>query len=428
MKTRFVSLLTYLDLRRLGEACAKAAKYGRLLFFVFGFSCLAQEKDRGVINDPDGYVNVRRSKSTSSPIVARVKDNEPFTFELDEDMDWCKVTLRSGKTGWMHRSRIRLYFTEADLPEQPGPEGASEIAALTKTVAGVDYHTLARQAAQGDPEAQKKFFGLAEHVDGAAGESYAMDLNVMVHLLGDEKLATFLAAQPVSFLVLTRRAILEAFEMALTPPRYLKLHFPKTHALFLRRQLVDWPSPDGRFAIRKAFSDAEDISISKVTRAELIEKSTGKVLLNLTPDDIGIGSSREGHVLWAPDSKRFAYLSMNLQMGDGNLFSNPPRPPTKKQTTVYQDTGDGFAKVDLPLSEPPGKKDDPELKGAVVGHEYIEPVRWQEQNVLILERHDYYESTHPDGSIKGVGRLWEITVSFGADGKPDVKWKRAEPK
>ena len=412
----------------MGKACADGVKHGCLLVFAFGFSCLAQGPDRGVINDPDGYVNVRRSKSTSSPVVARVKDNEPFTFEPDEDMDWCKVTLRSGKTGWMHRSRIRLYFTEADLPQKPGPEGASEIAELSKAVAGVEYHTLARKAAQGDQEAQKKFFGLAEKVDGAAGESYAMDLTRMVHLLGDEKLAAFLAAQPVAFLIVTRRAILEALETELMPPRYLKLHFPKAHALFLRRQLVDWPSPDGRFAIRKAFSDAEDISISKVTRAELIESSTGKVLLDLTRDDIGIGSSREGHVLWAPDSKRFAYLSMNLQIGDGNLFSNPPRPPTKKQTTVYQDAGDGFAKVDVPLSEPPGKKDDPELKGAVMGHEYIEPVRWQESNVLILERHDYYESpTGPSGSIKGIERLWKITVSFGADGKPAVQWKRTEP-
>jgi hypothetical protein len=38
-----------------------------------------------------------------------------------------------------------------------------------------------------------------------------------------------------------------------------------------------------------------------------------------------------------------------------------------------------------------------------------------------------YESlTGPSGSIKGIGRLWWIAVSFGADGKPDGKWKRDE--
>jgi hypothetical protein len=156
----------------------------------------------------------------------------------------------------------------------------------------------------------------------------------------------------------------------------------------------------------------------------LIEKSTGKVVLDLTAEDIGTGSEREGNILWAPDSKRFAYLSMNLQVAEGNLFAKPSPPPMKKQTAVYEEAAAGFAKIDLPLSEPPGRKEDPELKTAVVGHEYIQPVRWKKPNVLILQRHDYYRSLHPDGTITDVGRLWEITVTFAADGKPDVKWKR----
>lgn len=64
----------------------------------------------------------------------------------------------------------------------------------------------------------------------------------------------------------------------------------------------------------------------------------------------------------------------------------------------YQETGNGFAKVDLPLRDPPGRKEDPELKGAVVGHEHIEPLRWESPSVLILQRHDYYEAlTGPSG-------------------------------
>ena len=96
------------------------AKHSCLLVLAFAFSCIAHGEDRGVINDPDGYVNVRRSKSTASPVIAKVKQNEPFTFEPDEDMEWCKVTLRSGKKGWMHRSRIRLYFTEAEVKMRGG--------------------------------------------------------------------------------------------------------------------------------------------------------------------------------------------------------------------------------------------------------------------------------------------------------------------
>jgi len=78
--------------------------------------------------------------------------------------------------------------------------------------------------------------------------------------------------------------------------------------------------------------------------------------------------------------------------------------------------------VDWPSPDPAGK-DDPGLKGAVVGHEHIEPVRWKKPNVLILQRHDYYRSPRSDGAITDLGRLWETTVTFAADGKPDVKWK-----
>src|SRR5436189_2435234 len=34
-----------------------------------------------VIDDPDGYVNLRKEKSADSPIVAKVKKDEPFEFE-----------------------------------------------------------------------------------------------------------------------------------------------------------------------------------------------------------------------------------------------------------------------------------------------------------------------------------------------------------
>lgn len=69
----------------------------------------------GVIDDPDGYVNLRKDKSADAPIVAKVKKDEPFWFECQvtneqhtEHETWCKVKLASGVTGWMHYSRIKL--------------------------------------------------------------------------------------------------------------------------------------------------------------------------------------------------------------------------------------------------------------------------------------------------------------------------------
>ena len=137
------------------------------------------------------------------------------------------------------------------------------------------------------------------------------------------------------------------------------------------------------------------MSGSKVERAELIEKKTGHVLCDLTPDDIGTGAQREGEAIWSSDSKRVACLSSDLTEQKGNLFSTPRPAPLKKQTAVYQLSGESFIRVELPLSEVPGRDSDAELEGAILGHEFTEPIRWQKPNVLLLERHEYYEKHKP---------------------------------
>ena len=104
-----------------------------ILTCVLVFAPLAQAQRTGVINDPDGFVNVRAEKSADADVTATVKTGEPFTFECENDADWCKVTLRSGKSGWMHLSRIGLHFTDKDLPtSEKDPAGESEIASCKK--------------------------------------------------------------------------------------------------------------------------------------------------------------------------------------------------------------------------------------------------------------------------------------------------------
>jgi hypothetical protein len=112
------------------------------------------------------------------------------------------------------------------------------------------------------------------------------------------------------------------------------------------------------------------------------------------------------------------------------LFSTPRPAPLKKQTAVYQVSGDAFARVDLPLSEVPGRESDTELERAILGHEYTEPIRWQKPNVLVLERHEYYEKLGPtevEGikfeSIHTLSRWYQITATIAPDGKATVDWK-----
>jgi hypothetical protein len=60
-----------------------------------------------VIDDPDGFTNVRSSRSASSAVVARVNRNEQFST-YRQDGEWWQVRTRDGTIGYMHASRIRV--------------------------------------------------------------------------------------------------------------------------------------------------------------------------------------------------------------------------------------------------------------------------------------------------------------------------------
>jgi Bacterial SH3 domain len=389
----------------------------------------ARGQRAGVVNDPDGLVSLYAGKSTEAAVVATVKTGEPFSFEWSDDSDWYKVTLASGKFGWMQLSRIRLYFTEKDLPtNEKDPAGSSEIDEFARG-RGFDYPAGTRRAARGNAKALKQFFALAQAADGAVAESIAGIPTVVYHLLGDERFAKFLVAQSLPDRMMVRNLIAHD---GLMPPAsmYLSRHFPQTAKALFQREMVDWFSPNGLYAIRKVFTDELELSGSKVERAELIEKKSGRVLCDLTRDDIGTGAEREGEALWSPDSKRVACLSSDLTEQRGNLFSTPRPAPLRKQTVVYQLSGEAFARVELPLIEAPERKSDKELERAILGHEYTEPIRWQKPNVLILKRHEYYETLKPmvvgDStfeSIHTLARRYQITATIDPDGKATAVWK-----
>lgn len=70
---------------------------------------------RAVINDPDGYTNVRSGPSTTDPVVARIKDGEVFQTDPKQGA-WWRVRTDKGTFGYVHQSRIRLLADQSDYP------------------------------------------------------------------------------------------------------------------------------------------------------------------------------------------------------------------------------------------------------------------------------------------------------------------------
>jgi len=65
----------------------------------------------GLVNDPDGYVNVRAGMSKNSSIVGKLEpefiDREAFYFYRTSDVNWLKVDMDELK-GYIHKSRIKI--------------------------------------------------------------------------------------------------------------------------------------------------------------------------------------------------------------------------------------------------------------------------------------------------------------------------------
>ncbi|MCP4967071.1 MAG: hypothetical protein GY926_17790 [bacterium] len=70
---------------------------------------LAPGELMAVIDDPDGYTNVRAGEGVDYDVVIRVVEGDVFyVIPQGGDQDWWPVRTTSGHSGFMHRSRIEL--------------------------------------------------------------------------------------------------------------------------------------------------------------------------------------------------------------------------------------------------------------------------------------------------------------------------------
>jgi uncharacterized protein YgiM (DUF1202 family) len=71
-----------------------------------------------LVNDPDGYANLRNGPGTNHDVVGRVARGE-FVISLDlvHAVEWSEVVTKDGRRGFMHSSRLSPL--ELHLPADP---------------------------------------------------------------------------------------------------------------------------------------------------------------------------------------------------------------------------------------------------------------------------------------------------------------------
>lgn len=137
----------------------------------------------------------------------------------------------------MHYDRIKLYFTNHDLPSKP--EEGDELDEQARA-RGINYYAVAQAAARGDQKALNAF--LSFRGDGAAAEEHVRFSSIVIHLIGDDALAKFLDKQSPEFC----QQLISLWEVGLVWPfetkEYFRQHFPKSAKFLLRDGIAPRPS------------------------------------------------------------------------------------------------------------------------------------------------------------------------------------------
>ena len=150
------------------------------------------------------------------------------------------------------------------------------------------------------------------------------------------------------------------------------------------RSTIQFPSPDGRFALQITASNGED-EVQRVVA--LVEKSSGKVMVDL-------GTAYRAHLpetvlVWSADSKWAAYGTRDDREGEAS---------------IYYWNGTAFDEVKLPDTLP-----DPKIKfgkgadGAVKNYGgAVKPLRWLKSGELELSSEQIMMSRVNDKTYTGV--------------------------
>lgn len=119
-------------------------KYLIFLILLLTFSQLSAQES-GIINDPDGYTNVRKGDGATYEVVGKIEESDQFHYYPDEKSSWWKVktTPSYGRPieGYVHKSRVQPYYMESPSCNCPSDYGMNGL--RTVLLANLEKTTLA---------------------------------------------------------------------------------------------------------------------------------------------------------------------------------------------------------------------------------------------------------------------------------------------
>jgi len=77
----------------------------RTLLILLFFPLYLYSQEKAIINDPDGYTNVRNAPA--GKVIDKIYEYEIFTIQSKEG-NWWSVKLFNGTTGYVHSSRVEI--------------------------------------------------------------------------------------------------------------------------------------------------------------------------------------------------------------------------------------------------------------------------------------------------------------------------------
>ena len=160
------------------------------------------------------------------------------------------------------------------------------------------------------------------------------------------------------------------------------------------KENIDWPSPDGKFAFLTAYG--EDLHT-----IDLIDKKSGRKLQRIGEED---SSQVHWHLLWAPDSNRFALMTRLGHPIQG--------------VDVYVRSGQCFRKIelpDLPEANIPEALKHGKKFPHIAGLNWQEAKKWKKDGSLVVTI-----DTMIDGAGSSITATRTLVLGFDRPGKARI--------